>query len=189
MKERNSYLRRQSALLSFLTFWNLWIFYLLYPLSWFPAGQSWQLSLCFILNCSKHVRKLLTLLSLKVAGTHPLVTPRPGDICCLSEIIIIVPEQLADCYNIWSFTASSWNPETCIDFFLLSVEVIIYVWRHSLSAQKDTFSPCVITSCFVYRQGQVVSLSVTVGSVHSVGSLWIQPLKILSIFIPLHFKN
>lgn len=90
-------------------------------LSWFPAGQSWQLSLCFILNCSKHVRKWLTLLSLKVAGTHLLVTPKPGDHCCLSEIIMIVPEQLADCYNIWSFTASSWNPENELTFFFVVV--------------------------------------------------------------------
>lgn len=90
-------------------------------LSWFPAGQSWQITLCFILNCSKHVRKLLTLLSLKVAGTHLLVTPRPGDHCCLSEIKMIVPEHLADCYNMWSFTASSWNPETELIFFFFFV--------------------------------------------------------------------
>lgn len=42
-----------------------------------------------------------------IAGTHLLVSPSPGDHCCLSEIVMIVPEQLADCYNIWSFTASS----------------------------------------------------------------------------------
>lgn len=41
-----------------------------------------------------------------IAGTHLLVTPSPGDDRCLSEVVMIVPEQLADCYNIWSFTAS-----------------------------------------------------------------------------------
>lgn len=123
-------------------------------LPWFPAGQSWQLSLCFILNCSKHVRKWLTLLSLKVAGIHLLVTPRPGDHYCLNEIIMIVPEQLADCYNTWSFTASSWNPETELTFLLLllSIEVNIYVLSHSDTSTKS-FSPCIISSCFVYGEG------------------------------------
>lgn len=42
-----------------------------------------------------------------IAGMHLLVTPSPGDHHHLSEIIMIVPEQLANCYNIWSFTVSS----------------------------------------------------------------------------------
>lgn len=61
--------------------WNPWIFYLLYRFPWFPAGQSWQLSLCFILNCSKPVGKWLTLLSGEVAAwlqEPPDCSPRPG---------------------------------------------------------------------------------------------------------------
>lgn len=153
MEARNSYLRRQNALLSFLTLWNLWIFYLLYHFSWFPAGQGWQLSLCFILNCSKHVRKWLSLLSLKVAAwlQEPTYRLPPVQVITIASNLNDRLRTAGTLPQYKAFYCSQLRTKIWVESFILSRSNYLCLgplWYQHIKMVLF-FHPVLINSCFV----------------------------------------